>query len=262
MNDKQRQAHFILKLFEQRQLEGLIPVQVYCAVAEELFFHLQQMAPISLDRLQTAVISFNTQFSKIRLPQVTTQAKRIPSRHSRLRGDDRSGEELLTFHESPLIAALTAEIDQGLAVYDQNCYVLVKQVCYSMHQGAQAKKLHYHQANHGLEVLHDVSILMDLMRKQDARYQHFSLLMILCGLFHDVVYNKKRVDDEQDSIENLISALQPIFVRMPADDTALVRHFIFIIIIGGTLPCFFKSSRGDKKQKNPIMDSLFETIYP
>lgn len=142
----------------------------------------------------------------------------------------------------------------------------ILQACLSvyneMNKQRSNEKLVYNQPRRAAEMFMDLHCLLF---QENSSYKEMNLLVMLCGLFHNVVYNRKLIHDEKDSAKRLTDFLSPL--KIDAEDKKIIENLINILITGIALASFEKDNN-DKKfltiDKNDIerflliIENLFE----
>jgi len=147
------------------------------------------------------------------------------------------------------------EFHDSTVGFDKTMYAALLQVYTEMEACRTQYKLIYHQPRHAIEVFSDLHFLLR-HNVEKVGYEPFHLLMVLCGLFHDIRFTHHRVIDEKASATALKSFLQPIIVNLMPLEKSLIFAIIDVIIIGSTIPCMLSKNR--LGEPNPTFLSLFE----
>ncbi len=154
-------------------------------------------------------------------------------------------------------AELRGSFNPGPAdVAGQNFKKLIDLVSLAMYQCDQRVHLAYHIPPHAYEMMHDVAYLAQKSRMPQA----FSLILSLCGLFHDAIFLRNRVQDEQQSAALLLSVLEPFLDTLNSEEAALFSAFVKTMIVAGTLPIFLNNKSG-QMQMQPFWE-IYELLYP
>lgn len=117
-----------------------------------------------------------------------------------------------------------------------NLLSLISYVCNKMNEQYLKNSLPYHQHRHALEMFFD---LFTLLKQEELK--PLKILVMLCGLFHDVIFTHSRIADETASADEMLQVLAPVFKLLSTENQIIIKDIATIIILGGTTPCFLNS---------------------
>lgn len=114
----------------------------------------------------------------------------------------------------------------------------------------QAEDAHftYHTAYHALEMMYDAVERSKINHVPDE----FLPIIACCALFHDAVFSRSRIADEQESANELFRHIAPLIETLKKEEIQSIQALIRVLIIGGTLPVVYQEENSNDLYLHPL----------
>ena len=235
----------LIELFDQRELTLETSKDAYINAAIKVSTAFESLVQLSNTEFNEAFTAFNKVFHK----------KIISAEPQSTSFDPR-------WLDTSKMSEFSEKLQHAKDPYTKNMHGLILRVYTQMNKNFIEYQLCYHQPRHGIEMFRDLSKLISKSTSGFSQMKSMDLITCLCGLFHDSKFTRVRVEDEENSVKEMLEALNPILEELPEKQREIIKNFVYVIIVGGTLPCFLKKSAKNSVVNKPSMESLFELIYP